>query len=91
MSCRFFFHVRSGVELIEDPVGEYHPGAEEAHLRARVIARELLAHRQRHASFVVIMDDFGHELDIVPIRDLDTAIVAVVPESQLNKAAAIVA
>ena len=69
-SCRFFFHRRIGANLIEDWIGEYHADVADAYLRARIIARELLDRGPQHPSCViVIMDDYGHVLDAVPVAD----------------------
>ena len=67
VSPRFFFHIRGGADSIEDRVGEYHFGAEAAHLRALISARELRARCAHCPSFVVIVDDDGNQLAVVPI------------------------
>ena len=75
---RFYFHVNAGDELIPDDEGDDLPTIEAARRQAFVSARELLAGaikggKVEFPEAVVIADEAGHILEIVPL-------VAVLPE-----------
>jgi hypothetical protein len=71
---RFFFHVREGDRLIDDPEGAEFPDLETAEADALVSARELLAGRLRKTGTLgdqrfEISDEAGRVLAEVPLRD----------------------
>lgn len=68
---RYFFHIRDGGIVIEDPDGGEFPNLEEARAQAILSARELLAARLKS----------GQVLDgqIIEIATAEGAVVAVVP------------
>ena len=76
---RFFFHLRTGDELIPDEEGTDLPNFSAAQREALLGARELLAEaiksgKQRVPDAFVIADESGRALDTVPLA-------AVLPQS----------
>lgn len=69
---RFYFHLRTGDELLPDCEGNDLPDSLAARREAEKIARELLAEAIRFGNdevseAVVISDEHGREIDIVPL------------------------
>lgn len=72
---RFFFHLRNGDQLIEDPDGTELPDLEAALTDARVSARHLLADKLRAGAVLngqrfEITDEAGRVLAMLPLRDV---------------------
>ncbi len=81
--ARFFFHLKSGDELITDDDGIDLPGLSEATREALQSAQELLAEAIKAArptlpEALVVVDDAGQPL-------LELPLVEVLPEPLLNK------
>ena len=77
--AHFFFHVRTGEQLVHDPEGASLADLAEARHEALLAARDLLADaikagKERVPDAFVIADEAGQELDTVPL-------VAVLPKS----------
>lgn len=71
---RYFFHIRDGDVLIEDPDGSDFVSVEEARAEAILSARDLLAERLRSGGVldgqtIEITDLNGTVVAIVPLRD----------------------
>jgi uncharacterized protein DUF6894 len=67
---RFYFHLRSGEELLRDDEGQDFPDRSAARQEAEQAARELLAEaikggRARVPEAFVIADELGREIDTV--------------------------
>lgn len=72
---RFFFHLRNGSLLIEDPDGTELPDLEAAIIDAQVSARHLLADKLRAGAMLdgqrfEITDEAGRILAVLPLRDV---------------------
>ena len=70
----FYFHIRVGGHLFEDPDGSYLPDFEAARAEALAAARQGIAERIRAGEVVdgqpfEIWDAYGRLLAIVPFRD----------------------
>lgn len=81
--ARFFFHLKSGGELMADEEGIDLPGLTEATREALQSARELLAEAIKTASptvpeAVVVVDETGQPL-------LELPLVEVLPESLISQ------
>jgi hypothetical protein len=69
---RFYFHLRSGDELVRDDDGEDFPDVSSARREAEKSAREILADaiksgRENVPQAFVIADEQGREIDTVPL------------------------
>jgi hypothetical protein len=72
---RFYFHMSSGEEFIEDPEGSDLPDLAAARAEAIDAARELMADRVRtghpaDGQEFLIFDAEGNQLDIIPFRSV---------------------
>ncbi|MBX9457883.1 MAG: hypothetical protein KL863_18750 [Rhizobium sp.] len=72
---RFYFHVRDGDELIEDPEGIEMPGSDAAEAEATTAARELLAEQLKFGSALdsrafEILDEKGEKVLSLPFRSV---------------------
>ena len=72
--ARYFFNIRDGKTLIEDPDGTDLPNLDAARVEALAAARDILAERLRADQIVdgqrfEIMDEHGTLLDVVKFRD----------------------
>jgi len=72
--AHFFFHIRDGLDLIEDPDGIDLPDLDTAHAEALAEARDLLAARVKAGMIVdgqrfEITDATGIVLASVPLRN----------------------
>ena len=60
---RFFFHVRSGSNALDDKTGEVLPGPAAAATRAEQIARELAGDGDSYRGYqVIVVDELGNEV-----------------------------
>lgn len=71
---RFYFHIRDGSGLIEDPDGSDLPDLDAARAEALASAREILANRLRSGEVldgqsIEITDAAGEVLATVPLKD----------------------
>lgn len=70
---RFFFHIRDGDELIEDPDGTVLPDLEAARLEAiegarAVLAAKVLAGKVIDGQKFEITDESGNVLELMPFK-----------------------
>jgi len=71
---RYFFHIRDGETLIEDPDGEECQSVADARSEAILSARDLLAKRLKSGDIldgqkIEITTGDGHVVAIVPLKD----------------------
>lgn len=72
---RFYFHMRSGEDFIEDPEGSDLPDLAAARAEASAAARELMADRIRNGHPAdghefLIYDEDGKLIDTIPFRSV---------------------
>lgn len=72
---RFYFHMRSGEDFIEDPEGSELPDLAAARAEAIAAARELMADRIRNGhpadgQEFLIFDEDGKQIDTIPFRSV---------------------
>jgi hypothetical protein len=70
---RFFFHIRDGDELIEDPDGSVLPDLEAARVEAiegarAIVAAKVLAGKLIDGQKFEITDESGNTLDLIPFK-----------------------